>query len=48
VEKLLEKFEDKKNHQPFLNCDTVDELLDNAKPAKEKPSADENKQKNKK
>jgi hypothetical protein len=44
MEKLLEKFEDKKNHPPFLNFETVDELLDDAKDH-EKPSAGDKKNK---
>ena len=44
MEKLLEKFEDKKNHPPFLNFETVDELLDDAKDH-EKSSADGKKNK---
>ena len=39
MEKLLEKFEDKKNHPPFLSFETVDDWLDDAKDH-EKSSAD--------
>jgi hypothetical protein len=44
MEKLVEKFEDKKNHPPFLSFETVDELLDDAKDH-EKSSADGKKNK---